>query len=66
MPILKREVIKMANPIDSLPFDLDDELLNPFLIQLAMNGDPNPAAIKEDDHPASFHSSGRKRSGRKP
>jgi len=66
MPVLKREVIKMADSTDSPPFDLDDESLNPFLIQLALGGNPAPATIQEDNHPAGFNTSRTGPSGRKP
>jgi len=66
MPVLKREVIKMADSNDSPPFDLDDESLNPFLIQLALSGNPVPATIQEDNHSAGFRSNRAGPSVRKP
>lgn len=44
----------MADSNDSPPFELDEDMLNPFLIQLALSGNPAPATIQEDNTSASF------------
>lgn len=48
MPVLKREEIKLAQPSESPPFDFDEDSLNPFLIQLVMNGGTVPVPKQED------------------
>jgi hypothetical protein len=57
MLVLKRDEIKMAKPSDSPPFDFDDDSLNPFLIQLAMNSNSVPVTLQEDNHPLGFNTS---------
>ena len=64
MPVLKREEIKLAQPSDSPSFDFDDDSLNPFLIQLVMNGNSVPVTLQEDNQPVSLNTNRIGRNGR--
>lgn len=64
MPVLKRDEIKMAKPSDSPSFEFDDDSLNPFLIQLALNSNSVPITLQEDNHPAGFNTSRMGHNGR--
>lgn len=54
----------MAPTSDNPYFDFDDDSLNPFLIQLGINGNPVPVTLQEDNRPVGAKTSRVGRNGK--